>query len=327
MSNVLAICEIQSGNMRKATLPTVSFAVQAAEVTGGDVHVLVLGDDEAEIADEVASLEGVDQVWLGEDPSLENYVAEYYAEAIAQVADEVDAEIVTAAASAQGSDFLPRVASKLESGMVTNAIDVWGEDDGVLFQRPMWSGSVLETVEVKTPTKLVSVRTTDFGEPAQADAPAPIDGIDFEVTEREDVEHVALELVKSERPELTDAEVVISGGRGLGSEEAFDMLEELADLFGGAVGASRAAVDSGFAPNDWQIGQTGKVVAPKLYVAIAISGAIQHLSGMKGSQNIVAINTDPDAPIFDVADYGLVQDAFDAVPELNDKLRDMGIND
>lgn len=327
MSNVLAICEIQAGNMRKATLPTVSFAAQAAEVTGGDVHVLVLGDDEAEIADEVASLEGVDQVWLGEHPALESYVAEYYSEAITQVVDEVDAEIVTAAASAQGADFLPRVASNLESGMVTNALDVWDEDGEIRFQRPMWSGSVLETVEVKTPTKIVSVRTTDFGEPEQADTPAPIDGVDVEVTERDDIDHVGLELMQSERPELTDADVVISGGRGLGSEEAFDMLEELADLFGGAVGASRAAVDSGFAPNDWQIGQTGKVVAPQLYVAIAISGAIQHLSGMKGSQNIVAINTDPDAPIFDVADYGLVQDAFDAVPELIDKLNEMGIND
>jgi electron transfer flavoprotein alpha subunit len=313
--------------MRNATLPTVSFAADAAEVIGGDVHVLVLGDDEAEIADEVASLEGVDQVWLGEHPALENYMAEYYTQAIEQVAEEVDAGIVTAAASAQGADFLPRVASQMESGMVTNCFDVWDDGEGVRFKRPMWSGGVWETVEVKTPTKLVSVRTTDYGEPGQSETPAPIDAVDVEIEQREDVEHVNLELVKSDRPELTDADVVISGGFGLGNEEAFEMLEDLADLFGGAVGASRAAVDSGFAPKDWQIGQTGKVVAPDLYVAIAISGAIQHLSGMKGSKNIVAINTDPDAPIFDVANYGLVQDAFEAVPELIEKLEAMGIND
>ena len=222
-------------------------------------------------------------------------------------------------------DYLPRVAQALEAGMVTNGIDVW-EEDGLKFKRPMWSGGVLKTVEVTTPTKVVSVRTTDFDD-AEVTDPAPIEKIEVEVPTFEEVDHVGLDLVQSERPELTDADVVISGGRGLKSADAFDMLEQLADLFSGAVGASRAAVDSGYAPTDWQIGQTGKVVAPELYVAIAISGAIQHLSGMKGSKYIVAINTDPEAPIFDVADYGLVEDAFQAVPELIEKLEKRGVGD
>ena len=324
MSNVLVVAEIQADKLRGATFPTISFAQRAAEVTGGEVIALVLDDDASETAEQVAE-RGVDKVLVVEDEGFKDYIAERTAPVVAQVAREYDAEIVCGPASAQGSDYLPRVAQALEAGMVTNGIDVW-EEDGLKFKRPMWSGGVLKTVEVTTPTKVVSVRTTDFDD-AEVTDPAPIEKIEVEVPTFDEVDHVGLDLVQSERPELTDADVVISGGRGLKSADAFDMLEQLADLFSGAVGASRAAVDSGYAPTDWQIGQTGKVVAPELYVAIAISGAIQHLSGMKGSKYIVAINTDPEAPIFDVADYGLVEDAFKAVPELIEKLEKRGVGD
>ncbi len=322
MANVLVVAEHQDGKLRKVTLPTITFGEKAAEVVGGEVHVLVLGHGVDAIAQEVAKYGNVAKVHYANSPALEKYTAESFAPAIAQVAEQVDAEIIAAAASAQGTDYLPRVAVALDAGMVTNAIKVW-DDGGVKFQRPMLSGSVLETVEVTTPRKVAAVRTTDFDEAKEGDA-APVETVELGEG-RDDVEFVSLDLVKSERPELTDADVVIAGGRGLKSGDAFGMLEEMADLFGGAVGASRAAVDSGYAPTDWQIGQTGKVVAPNLYVAIAISGAIQHLSGMKGSKTIVAINKDPEAPIFQVADYGLVADAFKAVPELNEKLKSMGI--
>lgn len=324
MSNVLVTAEIQSGEVRSATLPTISFAQKAAETTGGDLYALVPAAGAEEFAEEVATY-GVDEVLVVDDAALGDYLAERMAPIVAEVAERRDCEIVCGPSSAQGSDYLPRVAKSLEAGMVTNGIDVW-EDDELLFKRPMWSGSVFKTVRLTTPKKVVSVRTTDFEDPEPTD-PAPIETIDVDIPELGRVEHEQLDLVQSERPELTDADVVISGGRGLESAEAFDMLEQLADLFGGAVGASRAAVDSGYAPTDWQIGQTGKVVAPNLYVATAISGAIQHLSGMKGSKYIVAINTDPEAPIFEVADYGLVEDAFDAVPELIEKLEEMGVSD
>ena len=289
------------------------------------MHVAVLGHGIDGIVEEVANY-GADKVHYVDDASLEEYLAETFAPVIAELAESVDAEIVAAASSAQGTDFLPRVAAALDAGMVTNAVDVWEEGGNLRFKRPMLSGSVLEIVEVGTSRKVAGVRTTDFDDAPAADSASPIEKVDV-TADAGGAEFVDLELVKSERPELTDADVVISGGRGLKSAEAFEMLEELADLFGGAVGASRAAVDSGYAPTDWQIGQTGKVVAPNLYVAIAISGAIQHLSGMKGSKTIVAINKDEEAPIFQVADYGIVDDAFDVVPELTEKLKDMGLGE
>lgn len=325
MGNVLAIAEHQAGQLRKATFPTLRFARQAADAIGADLIAVVLGDDLEHIAEQIGEYD-VDRVLYADHQVFGDYLAEYYAPAAAELAREANAEVVCAPASAQGSDFLPRVAVELEAGMVTNAIDVW-KDDALQFKRPIWSGSIHKTEQVNTDHKVVSVRTPDFAEAEKSDAPTEIEPVTVDVDSRDDVESVELELVQSERPELTDADVVIAGGRGLESAEAFEMLEELADLFGGAVGASRAAVDSGYAPNDWQIGQTGKVVAPKLYVAIAISGAIQHLSGMKGSQNIVAINTDPDAPIFEISDYGLVEDAFQAVPELIEKLQARGLED
>jgi electron transfer flavoprotein alpha subunit len=324
MGNVLVVAEQLAGELRKVTLSALTFAKQAADITGGQVYALVLGDDAEGVANELSTY-GADKVLLAESDTFSDYLAEYWEPAVVKAAKEIGAEIVCSPSSTTGKDFLPRVAAQLDAGMVSDAIEVF-DDDGMKFKRPLWAGNVITTVEVTTPIKVVSVRATDFDAPAEGEA-CPIERIDLGVDGRDDVEFVVFEQVKSDRPELTDAEVVIAGGRGLKSGENFDMIMNLADQLGGAVGASRAAVDSGYAPNDWQIGQTGKVVAPNLYIAVAISGAIQHLAGMKGSKTIVAINTDPEAPIYEIADYGLVQDAFVAVPELTQELKNRGIGE
>ncbi len=318
MANVLVVAEHLDGALRKVTLSTLTFAQQTAALTGGEVHVLVLGDNVDAAASEVAKY-GVAAVHYANEPVFANYMAETYAPAIAKAAQELSATVVCAPSSTTGKDVLPRVAAKLEAGMVSDAISV-SDDDGLKFRRPLWAGNVITTVDVLTPVKVVSVRTSDFDAPPEGDA-APVKEFASGVSAPDNLEFVSFEQVKSERPELTDADVVVAGGRGLRSGENFQMIMDLADTLGGAVGATRAAVDSGYVPNDWQIGQTGKVVAPNLYFAVAISGAIQHLAGMKGSKTIVAINKDPEAPIFQVADYGLVADAFEAVPELTEKLK------
>ncbi len=319
MANVLVVAEHVDGQLRKVTLSAITFAQEAAQLTGGDVEVLVLGSGVDGVAEELSKY-GVSRVLYADDAAFQNYLAEYYAPAIVACAQQTNATIVCSPASTTGKDLLPRVAAGLEAGMVSDAIDVF-DDGGMKFRRPLWAGNVITTVEVTTPNKVVSVRTTDYDSAEPTGDTAPVESWDAGLESRDDVEFVSFDQVKSERPELTDAEVVVAGGRGLKSGENFEMITALADVLGGGVGATRAAVDSGFVPNDWQIGQTGKVVAPQLYFAIAISGAIQHLAGMKGSQNIVAINKDPDAPIFQVSDYGLVADAFEVVPELTEKLK------
>ena len=321
MANVLVVAEHLDGALRKVTLSAITFAQETAELTGGDVHVVLLGQDVDGIAEELAGYD-VAGVLYANDAAYANYLAENYAPAVAAAAEKVDATVVCAPASTTGKDLLPRVAAKLDAGMVSDAISV-EDDDGLKFRRPLWAGNVITTVEVATPVKVITVRTTDFDAAEPTGAGASVEAFDPGTGAADGVEFVSFDLVKSERPELTDAEVVVAGGRGLRSGENFDMIMALADTLGGAVGATRAAVDSGYAPNDWQIGQTGKVVAPNLYFAVAISGAIQHLAGMKGSKNIVAINKDPEAPIFQVSDYGLVADAFEAVPELTEKLKDL----
>ncbi len=322
MSNVLVIAEHVNGQLRKVSLSVVTFARQVAELTGGQVIGLVLGSGADQVAQEFAT-SGVDRLLYEDSAAYSNYLAENYAPAVAAVAKENGVSVVCGPSSTTGKDLLPRVAALLDAGMVSDAIEVWDEG-GLLFKRPLWAGNVLTTVKVSTPTKVVSVRTTEF-DPAPAGAAVAVEPVSSGASATDAAEFVSFEQVKSERPELTDADVIIAGGRGLRSGENFGMIMDLADTLGGAVGASRAAVDSGYAPNDWQIGQTGKVVAPNLYIAVAISGAIQHLAGMKGSKTIVAINKDPDAPIFQVADYGLVADAFAAVPEMTEKLKARGI--
>lgn len=317
MANVLVVAEHIDGKLRKVTLPVITFAKETAAITGGEVIGLVLGHNTASVAAELATY-GLSKVLHADSPVFANYLAETYAPAIVKAAVQVGAEVVATPSTTTGKDLLPRVAAGLDAGMVSDAIAVFNEG-GLKFRRPLWAGNVLTTVEITTNVKVATVRPTDF-EAATTGATAAVESFDAGVSIPGDVEFVNFEQVKSERPELSDASVVIAGGRGLKSAENFGMIAKLADIFGGAVGASRAAVDSGYAPNDWQIGQTGKVVAPNLYIAVAISGAIQHLAGMKGSKTIVAINKDAEAPIFQVADYGLVGDAFAIVPELTEKV-------
>lgn len=322
MSNILVVAEHLNGKLRKVTLATVAFAREAAKATGGQVYVAVFGQNIGAAVAE-ASTSGADKVFFEDSAVFASYLAESYAPAVVSVAQSNGCTVICGPASTYGKDLLPRVAGKLNAGMVSDAISVWN-DGGLKFKRPLWAGNVITTVEVTTPTKVVSVRTTEFDALPET-APCATEAVSTGVAATTSATFVSFEQVKSERPELTDAAVIIAGGRGLKSAENFGMIAQLADLLGGAVGASRAAVDSGYAPNDWQIGQTGKVVAPNLYFAVAISGAIQHLAGMKGSKCIVAINKDGEAPIFQVADYGLVGDAFAVVPELTQKLKAAGI--
>jgi electron transfer flavoprotein alpha subunit len=322
MSNILVVAEHQAGSLRKVTLPVLGFANAAAELTDGEVYVLVLGHGVGGVAEALAPY-GAQKVLVADDAQFADYLAENWALAVAAIAEEYGCEVVCTPASTTGRDFMPRVAVALEAAQVSDAVEIFDGDEGITFRRPMLAGKVFVDVVVEADVTCVTVRTTAFEAP-EAGASSAIESVDPGIDSVDTAEFVSFDMVKSDRPDLTDADVVVSGGRGLKARENFAMLEELADVLGGAVGASRAAVDSGMAPNDWQIGQTGKIVAPNLYFAVAISGAIQHIAGMKGSKTIVAINTDAEAPIFQVADYGLVADAFKVIPELTEKLRGLG---
>lgn len=318
MSNVLIVAEHLNGELTKSSAQAVGFAKDVVAITGGEIIGLVLGAGTQGAADAMAKT-GVDKVVFVDNPAFQNYLAENYAPAVAAVAKEVGATVVATPASTTGRDYMPRVTAALDAGMISDVIEVYNDSEhGLSFKRPVMSGNIICKETCTADITCVTVRTTAFEAPAEGSASVETSNIDVQTADN--AEFVEFQQVKSDRPQLTDADVVISGGRGLKSKEAFGMLEELADKLNAAIGASRAAVDSGYAPNDWQVGQTGKIVAPNLYIAVAISGAIQHLAGMKGSKYIVAINTDEEAPIFGVADYGLVQDAFKAVPELTSKL-------
>ena len=318
MANVLIVAEHHAGALRKATLHALSAGRAVAERTGGKLHVALLGAGVKGLAAELAQ-HGAD-VHVADAPVLEKPVAEAHAPVVAAIAKAAGATYVGAAATAWGKDLLPRDAALLDAGMATEVLGFAGEGAAVTFRRPMWAGNVLAEVEIATPVKVFTVRPTEF--PASAagaaagtvsDAPVAVDAAAL------GSRHVSFEEVKSARPELTEARVVISGGRGTKGD--FKPIEELADALGAAVGATRAAVDAGWVPNDWQVGQTGKIVAPELYVAAGISGAIQHLAGMKGSKVIVAVNKDAEAPVFQIADYGLVGDLFKVLPELTAKVK------
>lgn len=306
----LVIAEHDNHALKASTLNTVS----AAQKIGGEVAVLVAGHDCRAVAEAASRIAGVSRVLLADAPHLADQLAENAAAQILLVGGGYTH--ILAPATAHGKNVLPRVAARLDVAQISDIIDVVSGDT---FVRPIYAGNALATVQSSDPVKVITVRTTGFdaapasgGEAAIEGVPAVADGGLSEFVERE--------VTKSDRPELTSAKRVVSGGRGMGSGEAFKMLEALADKLGAAMGASRAAVDAGFAPNDWQVGQTGKIVAPELYIAVGISGAIQHLAGMKDSKVIVAINKDPEAPIFSVADYGLVADLFEAVPQLTSSL-------
>ncbi|WIY26453.1 electron transfer flavoprotein subunit alpha/FixB family protein [Parasedimentitalea psychrophila] len=306
---VLLLAEVTDGAL---ALDATAKAVTAAGSLG-DITVLCAGAAAADAAADAAKIAGVARVLVAEDASLGHRLAEPTAALIASLTG--DYEHIVAPATTDAKNVLPRVAALLDVMVIS---DVSGVVDGNTFERPIYAGNAIQTVKSKDATKVISFRTSTF-DAAGDGGSASVETISA-VTDPGLSSWVEDKVAASDRPELTSAGVVVSGGRGVGSEEDFKLIEALADKLGAAVGASRAAVDSGYAPNDWQVGQTGKVVAPDLYVAVGISGAIQHLAGMKDSKIIVAINKDEEAPIFQVADFGLVADLFQAVPELTEKL-------
>ena len=306
---VLLIAETLAGELATdATAKALSAAKQL-----GDVTVLVAGENAKGPAEAAAKLDGASKVLCAEDPMFGHNLAEPTAALVVSLAG--DYEHIVAPATMAGKNLLPRVAALLDVMVISDVSEVKGADE---FVRPVYAGNAMQTVKSKDETKVITFRTSTF-EAAATGGAAPVE--DVAAAENPGLsEWLEDKVAESDRPELTSAKIVVSGGRGVGSEEDFAIIEALADKLGAAVGASRAAVDSGFAPNDWQVGQTGKVVAPDLYIACGISGAIQHLAGMKDSKVIVAINKDEEAPIFQVADFGLVADLFEAVPELTGKV-------
>ncbi len=304
--SVLVIAEHDNAHLKGATLNTVA----AAAKMGGDVHVLIAGSGAQAVADQAARIAGVSKVLLADGASLADGLAENVAAQVVAVAAPYSH--ILFAATASGKNVGPRVAALLDVAQISEIIAVDSPDT---FQRPIYAGNAIATVQSVDPVKVITVRTTGFDAVAGEGGSAAV-GTVAAVGATDKATFVGREVAKSDRPELAGAKVVVSGGRGMGSAENFKILDPLADKLGAALGASRAAVDAGYAPNDWQVGQTGKIVAPQLYVAVGISGAIQHLAGMKDSKVIVAINKDAEAPIFGVADYGLVADLFTAVPEL-----------
>ena len=303
----LVIAEHDNASIKGATLNTVT----AAAACGGDVHVLVAGHNAGEAAKAAAAIAGVAKVIHADAAYFEHGLAENVAAQVLAIASDYSHIVFPATAS--GKNIAPRVAATLDVGQISDITKVESPDT---FERPIYAGNAIATVQSADATKVITVRTTGFDPAAATGGSATVETA-AAVADSGKSTFVGSEIAKSDRPELTAAKVIVSGGRALGSSEKFDeVMTPLADKLGAALGASRAAVDAGYAPNDWQVGQTGKIVAPQLYVACGISGAIQHLAGMKDSKVIVAINKDPEAPIFSVADYGLEADLFVAVPEL-----------
>ena len=310
--SILVVAEHENSEIKAVTLNTIAAGV----AIGGDIHVLVAGQDCAAAGEAASKIIGVAKVLVADSAEYANGIAENLTPLVLSLAD--DYEHMLANSTSFGKNLMPRVAAMLDVQQISEISGVTSADT---FDRPTYAGNAIATVQTSDAKKVITVRGTAFDPVAAEGGSASIENIgaqgDAGLTS-----YVGSEISKSERPELTSARVIISGGRGMQSGDNFPMLEKVADLLNAAVGASRAAVDAGFVPNDYQVGQTGKIVAPELYIAIGISGAIQHLAGMKDSKVIVAINKDEEAPIFQVADYGLVADLFQAVPELEEALKD-----
>ena len=304
--SVLVIAEHDNASLRAATLNTVTAAVKC----GGEIHILIAGAGCAAVAQAAAQIAGVSKVLVADAPQFAQGLAENVAAQVVALASGYSH--ILAPATASGKNIAPRVAALLDVQQVSEIISVESPDT---FVRPIYAGNAFATVQSTDAKKVITVRGTGFDAAAATGGSAVVENIAASADAGLS-SFVGRDVAKSDRPELTAAKIIVSGGRGMGSGEAFKILEPLADKLGAGMGASRAAVDAGFVPNDWQVGQTGKIVAPDLYIAVGISGAIQHLAGMKDSKVIVAINKDPEAPIFSVADYGLVGDLFTAVPEL-----------
>ena len=311
MGNILAVCEFAGTSLRSSALANLAFARIAAAQHGGEVLALLVGPGAQGASADAAKYAG--KVITVEDGALAHYLAETYAPIVARLAKEHGVTLVSATATAIGKDLMPRVAALLDAGMASEVAKVDGKDT---FTRPILSGNANSTVQIGTPIICATIRQTEFEPATPLPSPGTVTSAPAGAVDALGAAFERLDAQKSDRPELTDAKVVVSGGRGMKNGENFKVLEQLADLLGAAMGASRAATDAGMVPADWQVGQTGKIVAPNLYFAVAISGAIQHLAGMKGSKTIVAINKNKDEPIFQVADYGIVQEWEKAVPEL-----------
>jgi|SRR5690554_260518 len=307
--SILVLAEHHDGQLAAAT----AHVVAAAQAIGGDIDVLVAGENVGAVADAAAKLDGVNKVRVADHAVYAHQLAEPMSALLAELADSYSH--VLAAASTTGKNILPRVAALKDVAQLSEVLEVVDADT---FKRPIYAGNAIATVKSADSLKVITVRTTGF-DAVGASGSASVENVDT-VVENTQSTFLKQELAESDRPELGGARVVISGGRGMGSGENFKLLDGIADKLGAAIGASRAAVDAGFVPNDMQVGQTGKIVAPELYIAVGISGAIQHLAGMKDSKVIVAINKDEDAAIFQVADYGLVGDLFEILPELESKL-------
>ena len=312
--SVLVVAEHDNRALKPATLNAMTAAREIAEAAGSDVHIFAAGSDCRAVAEAAAQVEGAAKVLLADDPAYAHALAENVAPLLVRLA--ADYSHVLAPATTAGKNLMPRVAALLDVMQISDISAVVSPDT---FVRPIFAGNALATVQSKDRVKIITVRGTAFAPAASAGGNAPIEPVAGSGAAGLS-EFVRAELSKSERPELTSARVIISGGRGMQSGDNFHLLETVADRLGAAVGASRAAVDAGFVPNDYQVGQTGKIVAPELYIAVGISGAIQHLAGMKDSKVIVAINKDEEAPIFQIADYGLVGDLFKVIPELDEEL-------
>lgn len=315
MPNVLVVAELAGGQiLKKATLSAITFAKQSLPTVGGTFDILVLGSNTAEAASRLAK-HGASKVITCDDVSFENYLAEHFAPTVSEVGKGYS--LIVATATTFGKDLLPRVAARLGAAYAGDCAGVRADDGKLTYKRPMFAGNAFGHCQLNTEIQVATVRQSEVepDEPGEGASPVETVGKTTVGKAASRIEYVSLEAVESERPELTDAKIIVSGGRAL-KEKFFEVLEPLADKLGSGLGASRAAVDAGYCPGDFQVGQTGKIVAPQLYFAIGISGAIQHVAGMKGSKVIVAINKDPDAPIFQIADYGLVEDLFTAVPAL-----------
>tara|TARA_B100000459_G_scaffold146048_1_gene111471 strand:- start:1193 stop:2128 length:936 start_codon:yes stop_codon:yes gene_type:complete len=310
--SILVVAEHDNAEIKAATLNTIAAAV----AIGGEIHVLIAGNGCAAAGDAAAKIDGVAKVLLADSPEYANGIAENLTPLILSMADGY--EHLLANATSFGKNLMPRIAAMLDVQQIS---DISGVTSADTFERPTYAGNAIATVQSSDAKKVITVRGTAYDPVAAEGGSAAVESVgaqgDSGLTS-----YIGSEISKSERPELTSARVIISGGRGMQSGDNFPILEKVADILGAAVGASRAAVDAGFVPNDYQVGQTGKIVAPELYIAVGISGAIQHLAGMKDSKIIVAINKDEEAPIFQIADYGLVADLFQAVPELEGSLKD-----
>ena len=308
--SILVIAEHDNSELKTATLNTVA----AGMAIGGDIDILVAGSDCDSVAESASQVPGVGKVLLANKETYKNSLAENLGNLVVELSEGYTH--ILAPATTSGKNFMPRVAAKLDVSQISDISAVISEDT---FERPIYAGNCIATVQSTDSVKVITVRTTGFDACEATGGSASISAIDND-TDAGVSSFVKEEIAESDRPELTAADVVISGGRGMQNGDNFSLLNGIADKLGAAIGASRAAVDSGFVPNDMQVGQTGKIVAPDLYIAVGISGAIQHLAGMKESKVIVAINKDEEAPIFQVADYGLVADLFDALPELEAKI-------